>query len=180
MYSTKIFRNWRNAFLIILLTMVNVAFAEDINLRPGLWEMTTESDLLIFANQIPSEQMQQVEQLAKQYGVDMPKIENGAAVSKVCVTPQMSQTKQLPIFYQAESGCKSTQSSRKGNQYSINFECNSSQLKGKGRATGLLTSSERFNGHTQFTGTAQGAQLDEQADIYGKWLATDCGDVKPM
>lgn len=180
MQTTKILQNWLSVFFIILLAMVNVAFAEDINLRPGLWEVITESDLLIFAKQIPSEQMQQAEQLAKEYGIDMPKIENGAAISKVCVTPQMSQTKQLPIFYQAESGCKSTKSSRNGNQYAVNFECNSAQLKGRGSATGLLTSAERFSGHTKFTGTAQGTPLDEQADIYGKWLATDCGEIKPM
>ena len=160
--------------------MVSAASAADDNMRPGLWEITTTSDLLWFVPQIPPEQMQSLKALAEQYGVDMPQIQMGAAISKACITEEMAQQKELPIFYQSELGCSTRNATRSGSRYRLEFTCSGPQLKGNGTAEGILTSPESFTGRTTFEGVAQGHPVNEQADISGRWLNASCGTVKPL
>jgi hypothetical protein len=61
-------------FALISLMLSPAAKSAEPNMRPGLWEITTSSDLLWFVPQIPSEQMQGLKDLAKEYGVEMPQI----------------------------------------------------------------------------------------------------------
>jgi len=160
--------------------LISTTNASEFNMRPGLWQISTSSDLLRLAPAIPPDQMQAARDLAKQYGVEMPEIENGAAITKACITPEMAKQKALPSFYQDQTGCASKNTSRKGNDYKVDFACDGADLKGSGTAEGHLTSAESFTGISKFTGTAQGNPVNEKADINGKWLGAKCGEVKPM
>ncbi len=171
-----------------LLIVISFAFplfassanAAEFDMRPGLWEITTTSDLLLLAPHIPPEQMQNIKDLAKVYGVDMPDIENGTAISQACITQEMANQKTLPIFYQEHLGCTSKNASRNGNRYEVDFICDSAHLKGNGTAQGNLTSAEGFSGQTKFNGLMQGNPVNETADISGKWMDASCGTVKPL
>jgi hypothetical protein len=110
----------------------------------------------------------------------MPKIEHGSAISRSCVTQEMAAQKTLPKFYQEELGCVSNDAVRNGNRYKISFTCNGPDLKGNGTAEGLITGPQSFSGTTQFIGQAQGMNVNEKADISGKWVAANCGNVKPL
>ncbi len=156
------------------------AHAAETNLRPGLWQIETTSDLLLLVPHIPADQMQGIKDIATEYGLEMPQIENGAAISQTCITQQMADTKTLPNFYNAQLGCTSKNASRNGNNYKTDFICNSAELKGNGTAVGTMTNAENFTGQTNFTGTAQGNPVNEQADISGKWINASCGAVKPL
>ena len=156
------------------------ANAADNNMRPGLWQITTTSDLLLLVPHLPPDQMQSIKDLAKDYGLDMPQIENGAAISQACITQEMADQKMLPNFYNAELGCTSQNATRSGNDYKVDFVCDSADLKGSGTAVGTVTSPEAFTGQTNFTGTAQGNPVNEQADVNGKWINASCGAVKPL
>jgi len=160
--------------------LTSTAYAAEYNMRAGLWEITTTSDLLLLVPHIPSAQMKNIQDLAKEYGMEMPQIENGAAISKACITPEMASKKTLPSFYQDQAGCASKNATRDGNHYKVEFSCDGTDLKGNGIAEGNLTSAESFTGQTKFTGTAQGNPVNEKADVTGKWLETNCGSVKPM
>jgi hypothetical protein len=164
------------AFTLACPLLVTNANAEEFNMRSGLWEVTTTSDLLLLAPHIPSEQMQELQKLANEYGNDMPKIENGAAISKTCITPEMAKQKTMPNLYQEQTGCSSKNATRNGNNYSVDFTCDSADLKGSGKAAGSLTSPEHFIGQTQFKGVAQGNPVNEKADITGKWVNASCAD----
>jgi hypothetical protein len=118
--------------------------------------------------------------LAKEYGIDMPQIENGAIISKACITQEMADKKTLPNFYQDQTGCASKSATRNGNSYKVDFTCDSADLKGNGTAEGNLTSPEAFSGKTKFNGLAQGNPVNEKAVINGKWMNANCGAVKPM
>ena len=154
--------------------------AADNNMRPGLWQITTTSDLLLLVPHLPPDQMQSIKDLAKDYGLDMPQIENGAAISQTCITQEMANQKALPNFYNAQLGCSSKNVTRSGNDYKVDFVCDSTDLKGSGTAVGTIKSSEAFTGQTNFTGTAQGNPVNEKADINGKWMNASCGAVKPL
>ena len=156
------------------------ANAAESNMRPGLWQITTNSDLLKFAPHIPADQMQSIKDLAKDYGIEMPQIENGAAISQACITQEMANQKMLPNFYNTELGCTSKNATRIGNRYKVDFVCANPDLKGNGTATGTITSPEAFTGQTNFTGEAQGNPVNEKADINGQWINASCGAVKPL
>lgn len=159
---------------------ISTANSAEFNMRPGLWEITTTSDLLLLVPHIPSGQMQNIKDLAKEYGLDMPQIENGAAISKACITQEIANQKALPNLYQNQTGCTTKSATRNGNNYKVAFSCDSADLKGNGSAEGNLTSAESFSGQTKFTGLAQGNPVNEKADISGKWTNASCGTVKPM
>jgi hypothetical protein len=171
--------------ILIGLTLVAPLFtmtanAAETNLRAGLWQITTTSDLLLLAPHVPPEQMQDLKDLANQYGLEMPQIENGAAISQACITQEMAAQKTLPNFYQSQLGCSSKNASREGNNYKVDFVCTSAELKGNGTATGTITNPEAFTGQTNFIGQAQGNAVNEKADVNGKWLNASCGAVKPL
>lgn len=167
-------------FPIITCLLINVANAAESNMRAGLWEISTTSDLLLLAPHLPPDQMQSIKDLAEDYGFEIPKIENGAAISQVCITQEMVNNNTLPNFHQPQLGCTSKNESRSGNQYKIDYVCASSNLKGSGTAAVIITSPKTFTGQTNFSGEAQGNPVNEHADIDGKWINASCGAVKPL
>ena len=156
------------------------ANAAENNMRPGLWQITTTSDLLLLVPHLPPDQMQGIKDLAKDYGLDMPQIENGAAISQTCITQEMADQKTLPNFYNVQLGCTSKNAARNGSNYKTDFVCTSPDLKGNGTAEATITSPEAFTGQTNFSGEAQGNPVNERAEINGKWINASCGAVKPM
>lgn len=162
------------------LTMLSIsgANAAESSMRPGLWEVTTTSDLLKLVPQIPADQMAKLSSLAKQYGLEMPHVQDGAAVSKTCITQAMADRNDFPDLYQQQSGCSSKNATRTGNNYRMDFACTNAKLSGTGTAQSVFTSRESFAGRTSFSGVVQGAQINEQADINGRWVGATCGAVK--
>ena len=169
-----------HSLILITPLLASAANAAETNMRPGLWQITTTSDLLLLVPHLPPDQMQNIKDLAKDYGLEMPQIENGAAISQTCITQEMAAQKTLPNFYNAELGCTSKNATRSGNDYKVDFVCDSADLKGSGSAAGTITSPEAFIGQTNFTGEAQGNPVNEKADINGKWINASCGKVKPL
>ena len=167
-------------FSLLLLTVTPLTHGADINARTGLWQITTSSDLLLLVPHIPADQMQSINDLAKEYGLELPQIEMGAAVSEACITQAISEQKTLPLLAQNSLGCITKSASRNGNLYKAEFVCDGADLKGNVIAEATITSAESFTGSTQFTGTVQGNAINDQAKIGGKWIETDCGAVTPF
>ena len=153
------------------------AIEADIKPRPGLWEVSATNDLLALAPQIPSDQMEKLRGLGRQHGFDMPRIENGAASSRICITPEMAAQNAMPDLHQQQSGCTTRNAVRNGPRYSMQISCSGGQVRGSGRAEGMLESAERFSGTTTFNGTVQGNPVNEQAQTSGRWVAVSCGGL---
>ena len=164
-------------FGAVIISTLAPAIAADIAPRPGLWEISATNDLLALAPQIPSDQMEKLRGLARQHGFDMPKIENGAASSRICITPEMAAQNTMPDLYQQQSGCTTRNAVRNGARYSMDISCSGGQVRGSGRSEGTLESAERFSGATTFNGTVQGNPVNEQAQTSGRWLAASCGSL---
>lgn len=148
--------------------------AAEISIKPGLWEITTTSNLLSLASQVPPDQMKNFNELAKEYGVELPEIKNGAAKSTTCVTPEMAKQKVIPSTFENQAGCTVGNITRDGNAYRMNYVCKNPQLEGNGVAQGTLTDAQHFTGQTTFSGLVQGNPINEQANIQGRWLAASC------
>jgi hypothetical protein len=165
--------------LFISVSVTTVAGAAQPHMRPGLWEITTTSDLFRLA-QISPGGLQNLKDLAEQYGVDISQLPAGEASSQVCVSEETANTRDIPVFYQAELGCSTKNATRNGNRYRFDFVCSSPELNGNGTAEGTFTTQQSFTGRSRFKGTAQGIPVNEQADISGRWVNADCGAIKPM
>ncbi|HSI42854.1 MAG TPA: DUF3617 domain-containing protein [Methylotenera sp.] len=165
---------------LLLLPITSTAGGTENPMRAGLWEITTTSNLLNFASQIPPDQMDNLNALAKEYGFEMPSIQNGAAKTSTCITPEMASHKVVPDSFQTPAGCNVKSVTRNGSSYHAEYVCDNPQIKGNGIADGTFTSMESFTGRTVFNGTVQGTPINETADISGKWLDASCGDTKPV
>lgn len=168
-----------SALLSLLLSALPASGAENA-IRPGLWEITTTSDLSALTGQIPPEQMQMIKNLAKQHGLDISRIDNGATTSRICITAEMAAQKIPAYFHSDHLGCTIKDAARTGNDYKAEFTCSDARLQGSGRAEGTFVSPESFTGRTVFKGTAQGYPVNQQARSTGQWISTDCGPVKPV
>lgn len=172
-------RNTLVSLVLVSSLLASAAYSAEHNMRAGLWEMTTTSDLLRLVPQIPPDQMQNLMNLARQNGFELPQMQNGAVISKVCITQEMADQKNPSVFYQNQSGCSAKNMNRSGNKYRLDFVCASAQLKGNGTAAGTFTSPERFSGRTEFAGVAQGAPINEHADVSGRWINASCPTAQP-
>lgn len=158
--------------LLTMLASTRVSAAEIM--RAGMWELTTTSELLKLVPQISPDQMRNLRAMAKQYGMEMPEINQGAATAKICVTPQMAQQNVMPELSQRYAGCETGNANRFGNHYSVDITCDSQQIRGKGSASGVFTTSESFAGKSSFDGVVQGMPITQTADTQGKWVSAVC------
>ena len=165
--------------VICLTVMIIPASAAQNNIRPGLWEVTTTSDLLALVPHIPSQQMQQITDLARQYGLVMPNIQNNAATSQVCITQAMAAQEIPTYFYDGQSGCSVKNATRTGNRFQIDLICNNAQFQGNGTAEGIFTSPEEFTGHTEFDSIVMGNPVYATAETRGQWIGERCSVVQP-
>lgn len=165
--------------VVVSSLLASAAHSAENTMRPGLWEMSTSSDLLRLVPPIPPDQMQNLMNLARQNGFELPQIQNGTASSRTCITQAMAEQKNPPDFYQNQAGCTAKNAIHSGNKYRLDFVCDSARVQGNGTAEGTFTSPESFSGRTQFNGVVQGNPVNEHADISGRWISASCAAAKP-
>lgn len=161
--------------LLFLLPEVPEANSAEAHVRPGLWEITTTSTLLALVPQIPPDQMLNLTNLAKQYGLDIPQIQDGTVTSRICITRQMAEQEIPSYFHAPQLGCSVKNAVRKENSYKMDLVCADSALKGNGRAEGTFATPETFSGWTIFNGRLHNTPVSENADTSGRWINARCG-----
>jgi hypothetical protein len=144
-------------------------------MKPGLWEMHMQSDEMKNMPQISPEQMEQM----KKMGVKMPTMQDGGMAVKVCVSKEMSEQEQPPLAQKQQSGCTPQNMKQSGNEYSMELVCDSPELKGIGMVKGSYNGSDSMRSSYDFKGVSNGKPMTQHMESKGKWLAADCGDVKP-
>ena len=164
--------------LVVLSLTLSTASATERVVRPGLWEVTTTSGLLALVPLIPPDKMQNLASLIKQYGFEMPKINNGAAISRVCITPEAASQKIPTLMSQSQFGCSTKGAVQTEGGYRLDLTCDSATVKGGGSMDITLVSPESMTGRTELSGTVHGNPITEHIDTSAKWLDADCGTVK--
>ncbi len=163
----------KSLFFILLLLMSTTSWATN-NIRPGLWEITTTSNLLAMMPHIPSQQMQQITSLVEQYGLQIPQIKNNAVISNACITQQMADQEVPTHFYESQSGCSAKNAIKTGNHYKVDLSCSNAQFQGTGVAEGSFSSPEQFTGQTEFDSVVQGMNVFATAETSGRWVGENC------
>ncbi|MBV8667299.1 MAG: DUF3617 domain-containing protein [Burkholderiaceae bacterium] len=146
-------------------------------MKAGLWEVTVKSDMMQNMPKIPPEQIEKM----KQMGINVPQMQGGAMMTKVCVSKEMAERDQMPTpQQQAASGCQAKNFQHSGDEYSVDIVCDGPDMQGTGTSKGRRVGSDGFTSTYQFKGTAHGHPVDQHVESNGKFISADCGDVKPF
>lgn len=157
-------------------------------IKPGLWETSNKvggssggklQDAMAMMQQqmanMPPEQRAQMEAMMSRQGVV---ISNDGVLAKVCITPEMAAKQQLPVQKQGNGNCDYQHAPMVGNTMKFSFSCTKPQGSGEGSAT--FTSPTSYTSTTRMTTNATGTSETVNIASTGRWLAADCGAVRPM
>ncbi len=171
---------WRLGLLSVLL-LAGPAWAQ--KLAPGLWENTStmkdsSPEGAARMAKMPAEQRKMMEQMmAKQGGGDaMGMLAGKPTTARVCITPEQAARDDTPSH---DARCKSDSVERSGKTMRAKFSC-SGDDKATGETEYTLTSDKAFSGRVVVTSTRQGQLNRMEITQTGRWLAADCGEVKPL
>ena len=161
------------------------AAAQAQSLKPGLWEhgfaMKTSSgraekgmaEMQAQMAKLPPDQRKMMEQMMAQHGVGVgPK---GNTV-KICLTPEQAKNVDVQV---ADGDCKQTVTQRGGGIFKFNFVCaGPPPSRGEGEMT--LKGDTAYTGKATVDTTSEGKPERVNMDLSGKWVSSDCGNIKPV
>lgn len=156
-------------------------------MKPGLWEVTPESQKLNgkplpdmsaqLAEQMkrmPPEMRTQMEAQMKAKGIQMAPGGNGMAV-RMCITRDMlSQNR----WQKMDGHCQNTALKQSGMTWSWKFTCTEPPSEGEGSTT--FQSGEAYTSDMQMRTTRNGQAQTMTMKHRAKWLGADCGGLKPI
>lgn len=176
--------------VLVAAALISGAFcAAAQTLKPGLWEinnkMTSSSGEMEkamaetqrrLANMPPDQRKMMEDMMAKQ-GLDngMSLGAGGAIVAKVCMTQEMVDRNEVAA---QQGDCKHTSSPRSGNTMKFSVVCTQPPVQSEGQVT--FVSPEAYTMKMTFNTTAQGKPEKMTMDASAKFLATECGNIKPF
>ncbi|MEO7937770.1 MAG: DUF3617 domain-containing protein [Burkholderiaceae bacterium] len=156
-------------------------------LQPGLWELNTrmhsesgqmEKAMAEAQKQmaaLPPEQRKMMQDMLAKQGVGMGAGGAGNMVIKVCMTPEMLARNEIVT---QDGDCKTEQSPRAGNTMKMAFTCTQPPSSGEGTVT--FVSPQAYTTQMTVTSRAGGKPETVKMDSQGRWLAGECGNVKPI
>lgn len=156
-------------------------------MKPGLWEITSQMQggsgemakamaeaQKEMANMPPEQRKMMQDMMAKQ-GIQMGTAGGAGMSIKVCMTQEMVARNEVAT---QKSDCTNNYSPRSGNSMKFSFQCPNPPSKGEGVVTfnGSDAYSVKMTNSTVVNGKPE--KIDMQSS--GKWLAADCGSIKPL
>lgn len=167
--------------------LVSGAALAQSNTKPGLWEIESqiggspELDQAMAQMQqqmanMPPAQRKMMEDMMAAQGVRMGKGSGKGMAVQVCITPEMAARNDLPT--QTEGDCTTKIGARSGNTMKVSFQCTNPPSSGEGTYT--------FRGNTGYDmdmvvrNQQNGKTSTMTLKGTGRWLAADCGKVKPL
>jgi len=173
--------------LLLAAGLCTFASAQNLKLRPGLWELHStmktasgqmEAAMAKMQEQLaamPPEQRKQMEQMMG--GMNLPSGDGGHTM-KICMTQQDVDMDRVEM----REGC--TQKIRRidARTLAVNFQCaaRADEPASSGEGTITMASPTAYSSRHRMKTSVDGRA--EQMDLTqtGKWLAADCGAVKPL
>jgi hypothetical protein len=133
---------------------------------------------------MPPEKRAQVEAMMAQRGITLGA--GGGAGSgggpsvkvKLCLTPEQAARDEVPQQHQGQGQCKQTSRTRSGNTVKFTLEC-TGQNPGHGEGEFTMLSPKEHQGKMSMTMTGAQRTGTMDMEMHARWLAADCGDVKP-
>ena len=158
------------------------------SLKPGLWEVTNKmqggsgqmQDAMAGMQKqmasMPPEQRKMIEEQMAKSGVKMGSAGPAGGMSvKICMTKEMVEKNEVPA---QQGDCKTTSQGRSGNTMKMAFACTNPPSSGEGQVT--FSGSEAYTSRMSVSTRVDGKPEKIDMEGSGKWLGSDCGNVKPM
>ena len=170
------------------LALVGTAFAAQAQTtKAGLWEVTNklggnaeiDKAMAQMQQQMASmspQQRKQMEAMMGSQGINMTGNAAGAMVVKTCITKEMAERSQLPV--QTDGDCTSTMSDKSSTGMKFKFVCTKPPSSGEGQFT--LMGDSAYTMKMKINSTDKGKPVATTMEGSGKWLSSDCGNVKPL
>jgi Protein of unknown function (DUF3617) len=171
---------------VATIAVLGAGSAQAQKIRPGLWENTVsmksgggevEAAMAQMRAQLasmPPEQRAQVEAMMARQGMGMAPGKPNTVRS--CISPEMANRNE---FHPGDKNCKSTGHSRSGNTVRFKFACESERGAAEGEGEFTLVSDTETKGKMWVNAMRQGKAFRMDMESGSKWVAADCGDIKP-
>jgi Protein of unknown function (DUF3617) len=151
---------------------------------PGLWAIQhkmggnpeMEKAMAQMEKQLAAMPPAQRKQMEAMMGSGVSVAPGGGMALKVCITPEMAARSELPS--QTEGDCTTTITSRSANMLKSKFVCQNPPTTGEGVYT--FTGDKAYTAKMVMQTTRKGKTETMTMEGQGKWLAADCGAVKPI
>lgn len=154
------------------------------SMKPGLWEIKQQTQLdpalqaqMDQARQqmaaLPPEQRKMMESMMAQRGMSID-MAGGGMTMKVCVSKEQAEHDEPPVD---EKGDCKHDIQRKGNVIHTRFACSNPPSEGEGDVT--ITSPQAYSMKMHVTTQDDGKPRTMTMNGTGRWLGTDCGNIKP-
>jgi hypothetical protein len=184
------------------------AYAIQVDMKPGLWEHTfklSENSMGAVAGVKPEQVNQAMDEMKKQManmspeqrkmmedmmaqhgvkvsdkGIDMAahgvQISKDGTVVKACVTAEDIANGEMP---QADENCEQKVTQVSAKVLKVTYVCKGDHpSQGEGQI--VFQSDKAYTGAMKFTTQINDKMETIQATNSGKWLASDCGNIKPQ
>lgn len=164
--------------------------AQAQKIAPGLWEHTVtmkmtgmeaaQAQMKEQMDRMPPEQRKRMEEMMASRGGPgaaggMGMMSGQPTTVKVCITAEQAARDEIP---QHDANCQQTSKERSGKTLKFKFACTGErQATGEGEFT--LISDKEHKGHVVVDAVSRGKPMHIEMDNAGRWLAADCGEVKP-
>ena len=171
-------------FASILLSGLALWAADNIthlNVREGLWETT--STKLMTGMGIPADslakmspdQRARVEAMMKQNGLGSPATD----VRKECVTKEkLEKQSAFSSNGGGQGDCSHTVVNSTGSKLEMKMHCEGKDHSSDGTVLMEAINSDSVKGKMQFASTSKGRNMNMEMTFTGRYLGSDCGDVK--
>jgi hypothetical protein len=152
-----------------------------LDAKVGLWESAvTMSGMPAMPNmpQIPPETLAKMSPQQRAQMEAMMKSRSGAApmTTKVCLTRESLNSGAMG---QADKSCTHKVISSSSSRQVVRVECIHGEVKTSGEMTVEMVDREHIKGSMAMKSTAAGQNTEVKMTFNNKWIAADCGDVKP-
>ena len=158
----------RTARIVMLLLCSTTALAMQDSAPPikmGLWEMTNSTTMTATGKM--ADAMARSGQMGKPTTQTM----------KLCFT---AETWQNGLASQARAGCTKSDVVSTSKQYSLTMTCNFGGNTMTAKVVNYIDSAEAIHGTVHLVSNTPNGQMNSDGTGTGKFLSSDCGDVKPL
>jgi hypothetical protein len=159
-----------------------VALADKLDVKPGLWETTTSTEIGGMAMPaIPPEALANMppEQRARMQAMMNGQGSGNTMTSQSCVTEKDLERGFRPETTKEQS-CKVDSVAVNGKTQEAHVTCTNSHGNSTGVFRMTATSRESYEGTMDMNTTVNGRAMTMKMRMKGKWLGASCGNVKPI
>jgi len=175
---------------LICCALMSMPVVAQTTMRPGLWEVTSkvagsgEMGAKMAAAQaqmqkqiaaMPPEQRKQMEKMLAEHGMSLSPGAGDGMTVRMCVTKEMAERKDVPMHHAGD--CRTDYVRSTGNTTRFAYTCSKPPSNGEGEI--VLLNPESYTMKMNIASQVQGKSQPMTVEAQGKWLATECGSLKP-